>query len=276
MMALQEKLRASTEFVRSRLPSSPSVAVVLGSGLSDLFDTLPTTLSLPTSEIPHFPVGSVEGHKGMLLLLKLDGWDLLIFQGRTHFYEHRDTHAILYPVYLAESLGVRTLVVTNAAGGVNRAFRAGDIMIITDQINLTGLRPPWEEKRSASTSHLYSPTLIEEALAVASSVGVEVKTGVYAGVKGPSYETAAEVEMIRRMGGDAVGMSTVLEVGFASSHGIEVLGVSCISNLATGISLVKLSHPEVMEAANRVKKNLALLLTSTIADLLSRPSPARG
>ena len=276
MIALQEKLQASTEYVRSRLPSSPAVAAVLGSGLSDLFDTLPVAVSFPTSRIPHFPVGSVEGHKGMLLVLKLDGRDLLVFQGRTHFYEHRDTDAVLYPVYLAESLGVRTLVVTNAAGGVNRAFKAGDIMIITDQINLTGLRLTWEETRSGTRSQLYSPTLIDKTVTLASSVGVEVKTGVYVGVKGPSYETAAEVEMIRRMGGDAVGMSTVLEVEFASTRGIEVLGISCITNLATGISSARLSHHEVTEAANRVKKNLALLLTSTITDLLSRPSPERG
>jgi purine-nucleoside phosphorylase len=275
MNSLLEKVRTSAEFVRARLPSSPSTAIVLGSGLSDLFDSLPVIQSLTTASIPHYPLGSVEGHKGMLLLVKLGGESLLVFEGRTHFYEHRDTDAVLYPVHLMNSLGVRTLLVTNAAGGVNRAFKAGDIMIITDHINLTGISLAYEGFDSFKVkTPLYSRRMVDRACAVASQLGLDVKTGVYAGVKGPSYETGAEVEMIRRVGGDAVGMSTVLEVGLASSLGIEVLGVSCITNLATGISSNKLSHQEVTEVANKVRKDLALFLASTIAQFLADPPSA--
>ncbi len=271
MISTAEKVRASAEFVRSALPVSPTAAIVLGSGLGDIFDALPILASVPTATIPHFPVGSVQGHRGMLLLLALqEGKELLVFQGRTHFYEHRDVEALLYPVRLANSLGIRTLIVTNAAGGVNRGFKAGDIMIITDQINLTGLGYHFDHPQPATKgAGLYSHRLVERATLVASDVGVAVKTGVYAGVKGPSYETAAEVEMIRRIGGDAVGMSTVLEVGFASSLGIEVLGVSCITNLATGISSIRLSHEEVTEVAHRVKSNLTQFLIATISAILS-------
>jgi len=267
MTQLEDKLRSSVDFIRGQLVSSSEIGLVLGSGLGDLLDALPVEAMIATADIPHYPRPSTEGHKGRLLVLKAGERRLLVFQGRTHFYEHNDIDAVLYPVHVAQRLGLKTLVVTNAAGGVNRTFRAGDIMVIVDQINLTAIPFTEEGVSSNRNASPYSNRLIEKTLALSASVGIPVRTGVYAGVKGPSYETAGEVEMIRRLGGDAVGMSTVLEVSFASRIGIEVLGISCISNLATGVGSSKLSHQEVTEVGKQMKQTLGALLTMLISNL---------
>lgn len=264
MISLQDKITGSVEYLKARADLSPQIAVILGSGLGDYADSVQGLRSFSTADIPSYPRPSVEGHRGNVLFARLAGKEVLLFQGRIHYYEVGDLDAVLFPLHVAHGFGVRSLIITNAAGGINRKFSPGDLMVIRDQINLTGLRlllPPGVAGRPGSC---YSERLTNLALSVASELSLPLKQGVYAGLQGPSYETAAEIEMIRRIGGDAVGMSTVAEASFASSLGMEVLGLSCITNNATGIAQKKLDHSEVTEVANRVKKNFGHLLTSII------------
>jgi purine-nucleoside phosphorylase len=261
-----EHIRASVAWIRERMPGTPDVALVLGSGLGDYADGLPGRTSLPTADIPHYPVSTVEGHRGALVFAELGGKKLLAFQGRIHLYECNDLTMVLYPILVAAGLGVRALVVTNAAGGINRQFAPGDLMLITDQIDLMFERLP-AGVPSARHTRLYDETLTGRAEELARKRGIPVRRGVYAGVKGPSYETAAEVEMIHRLGGDAVGMSTVKEVLCASELGMTVLGISCITNKATGIGSAPLDHAEVRDVAGRVRRDFALLLTDIIQAL---------
>lgn len=259
-----KQIKESVAYVKDHARLSPTIGVILGSGLGDFVDELPDRTTISTSDIPHYPLSTVEGHKGKLVFALLGKKLILAFQGRTHFYESNTLDTVLYPVRLAHELGIKSLIVTNAAGGLNRTFRNGDLMILTDQINFTFQRVldlPARGERSAVT---YSADLIDKAERAAAANGIVVRKGVYVGLKGPSYETAAEVEMCARLGGDAVGMSTVFEASLASSLGMEVLGISCVTNLATGISPTKLNHAEVTEVGNRVKKTFARLLSSTI------------
>ncbi len=257
-------LEESVAYVRKYAKLSPSIGIILGSGLGDFVDELPESTSIATSDIPHYPVSTVEGHKGKLVFALLGKKPILAFQGRTHFYESNTLDTVLYPIRLAHQLGIKTLIVTNAAGGLNRTFSNGDLMILTDQINFTFQRVVNIPARKESSTRIYTSRLIDKAEQGAAENGIVVRKGVYVGLKGPSYETAAEVEMCARLGGDAVGMSTVFEASLASSLGMEVLGISCVTNLATGISPTKLNHAEVTEVGNRVKKTFARLVSSTI------------
>ncbi len=241
---------------------APRIAVILGSGLGDFADNLPNRTAISTSDIPHYPVSAVEGHKGCLAFATLNNKPILAFQGRLHFYESNSLDAVLYPIHVAQKLGIKNLIITNAAGGLNRTFLPGDLMIITDQLNMTLQRLPGFSTKNPAP--VYSPQLIAKAEEAARANAITVRKGVYVGLKGPSYETASEVEMFYRMGGDAVGMSTVFETSLAASFGMEILGISCVTNLGTGISSTKLSHGEVTEVGNRVKKTFAMLVSSTI------------
>jgi len=261
---LENFVRESSDFVKSRIKTAPRIGIILGSGLGDFVDGLPNTISIDTKDIPHYPQSTVEGHKGRLVFVLHSGKPLLAFQGRVHFYESNSVDTVLHPIHVAHALGVKTLIVTNAAGGINRSFSPGDLMLITDQINLTNETPRFNIDKRLSSSELYSKQLAHKTLNIAEAKGIALKSGVYVGLKGPSYETAAEIEMIRRIGGDAVGMSTVLEVSCATQLGMEVLGISCITNLGTGIGKDKLSHAEVTEVGNRVKKTFATLVSSVI------------
>jgi purine-nucleoside phosphorylase len=212
----------------------------------------------------------VEGHKGFLVFAAPENSaTVLSFQGRIHFYECNDLDAVLFPIRVAKELGVETLIVTNAAGGVNSDFLPGDLMMISDQINLTmeSISGHGASVRNDRAAVGYDAGLISFAGNIAATLGIPLRTGVYAGVKGPSYETAAEVQMVKRLGGDAVGMSTVLEVELASSLGLRVLGISCITNKATGIGSEPLSHEEVTIVAARVRERFALLLSSLLSSL---------
>lgn len=259
----QSNVDISVAYLREHITLKPEIALVLGSGLGDFADSVDGRTSIPSTDIPHYPRSTVEGHKGHLVFGIMKNKPLLAFQGRIHFYESNNLDTVLYPIRTAHALGVKTLIVTNAAGGVNRSFAPGDLMLITDQVNLT-----FESRRFGSSNgskiSFYDPTLGEKAREAAQQWNIALKQGVYVGVKGPSYETAAEVEMIRRIGGDAVGMSTIFEVALASSLGMRVLGISCITNLATGIGNQKLSHAEVTEVGNRVKTTFGNLLKSII------------
>lgn len=261
------QLTESIAFIRSKTALKPKIGIILGSGLGDFADNLKNQISIKTKIIPHYPASTIEGHKGNLVFGNLLGIPVVAFQGRVHFYETGSLKTILYPIYVASHLGVKILIITNAAGGINRQFTAGDLMLITDQINLTFMNPIGHLRLKTKNKHLYDRKLLQLAINAANENKIPIKQGVYCGVKGPSYETAAEIEMIRRLGGDAVGMSTVNEVSLAHALGIRLLGISCITNLATGILETKLSHDEVTQVADRVKSTFSVFLQGIIKNI---------
>ncbi len=270
-LPLEARLQHAADAIHRRLDRPPTVGLILGSGLGDFAESLPHRLEIPVAEIPYYPAVTVEGHRGRLVFADISSMPpvrAVLFQGRIHFYESNDLASVLFPIRIAHALGVRTLVVTNAAGGINRQFSPGDLMVITDHINLTGERTA-EYLPAMRQVHrpLYNRELTELVLRIAQETGIPVRRGVYAGMKGPSYETAAEVEMVHRAGGDAVGMSTVLEVHLAASLGMRVLGISCITNKATGIGTAPLSHAEVTEVAARVRERFRTLLSAVLSAL---------
>ncbi len=273
------QITAAAAAVKERMGKRPDqplaeVGVVLGSGLGHVGDTLLEHggQALDYGAIPHFPTSSVEGHKGRLVYAQHDGTDVLCMQGRVHFYEGYAPSAVVFPTRVLLALGVKKLILTNAAGGLQDGMRPGDLMLITDHLNLTGSNPlvgendPRLGPRFPDMSDTYAKTLQALALEVAQGHGLELKKGVYAGMLGPSYETPAEIHMVRTLGAGAVGMSTVFEAIAASHGGAEVLGISCITNLAAGISQEKLSHDEVKETAKQVEKSFAAL----VLDLFGR------
>lgn len=263
---IQSTVSAAVAAIQEHAPFQPEIAVVLGSGLGGFTESLSCNAVIQTESIPGYPRSTVEGHRGELVFCTASGRRLLAFRGRVHFYESGDVNALLFPIRVAAALGARILIITNAAGGVNRTFVPGDLMLISDHIDLTGETCP-EPGGSKTNGAPYDQQLVRIAENTANQIGVRVVRGVYAGVKGPSYETAAEIEMIHRIGGDAVGMSTVLEVALASSLGMRVLGISCITNKATGTSSAKLSHEEVTIVANQVREQFSRLLTHVIKAL---------
>jgi purine-nucleoside phosphorylase len=259
---------------RGALPLAP-VGVVLGSGLGAVADQVLAQggTAVDYGAIPHFPVSSVEGHKGRLVFGRVDGVPVLLMQGRVHRYEGYPASSVVFPVRVLHALGVRRLIVTNAAGGLGDGFAAGDLMLIEDHLNLTGDNPLVGRNdarfgpRFPDMSDAYTARLRGVALEVAAAQGLRLQRGVYAGLLGPSYETPAEIRMLRTLGAHAVGMSTVHEVIAASHLGVEVLGLSCITNLAAGISPVKLSHDEVKETATRVEQAFSRLVLGLLPRL---------
>jgi purine-nucleoside phosphorylase len=264
------RLDEAARAVAARAVARPRIAVVLGSGLGALAEDLAEPVVIPYSEIPHFPGSTAPGHAGKLLLGRLDGQDVIMLSGRAHLYEgHMAEHAV-FAVRLARILGAETLIVTNAAGAVNLSFSPGQLMLISDHINLTGQNPligPNDDRlgvRFPDMSEPYDSTLRSLARDVAQSLGLPIVEGVYLGLLGPSYETPAEVRMTRILGADAVGMSTVLEVIAANHMGMRVLGISCMTNMAAGILPQKLTEQEVIDTANRVREEFAALVRGVI------------
>lgn len=258
--------------IRTSMRLRPSVAVILGSGLGAISGLLSNPHIIETSELPHYPSPTVVGHRGRIVIGKCGRVPAAIFQGRIHFYETGSLEPVLFPIRLLHALGIRTLVITNAAGGLNESFHPADLMIITDQINATFRNPLLGRPIRVRHRPQYDPGLVRIMSETARERGIDVRQGIYCGLLGPSYETAAEVEMARRMGSDAVGMSTVNEVSLAVSFGMRVAGISCITNLSTGISEEKLSHDEVTQAAARATESLSRLL----AGFLNNIGPGRG
>ncbi|MEO0812144.1 MAG: purine-nucleoside phosphorylase, partial [Myxococcota bacterium] len=248
----------------------PSVAVVLGSGLGAFAAEVSDAVRIPYGEIPNFPVSSVTGHAGELVLGELKGVPVAVMSGRLHFYEGHSLAAVTLPTRVLGGLGAKKLLVTNAAGGVNPNFPPGTLMVITDHINLTGNNPlmgPNDDRlgpRFPDMSEPYSREGQEALRAAAAAVGVTVTEGVYCGVLGPSYETPAEVRMLQRLGGDAVGMSTVPEVIVANHAGMNVAGLSLITNAAAGLTEEKLSHADVKEQAGQSRDELVSLLIEAV------------
>lgn len=267
---LLDRLRESKRYVEDRVRPAARIAVVLGSGLGPFADELEEATVLDCREIPHYPISTVEGHAGRWVFGKVAGIDILAMQGRVHAYEGYSVAAVTYPIHLMAEIGIRDLIVTNAAGAVTARLQPGDLMLIVDHINLMydnpllGPNDPRLGPRFPDMSEPYSQELTAVAENVALDLGIPVEKGVMVASKGPNYETAAEVEMYRRLGGDAATMSTVPEVIVARYRGMKVLGISCITNLATGLSDRPLSHEEVVQVGRRVRQKFARLIAAVI------------
>lgn len=265
---LAAKVDALVAAVRARTSLAPDAGVILGSGLGSFADGLSDAVAIPYGELPGFPVSTVVGHKGRLVIGRLGGKVIAAMQGRVHGYEGWPAWQVAIGARLLCRLGVKGLVVTNAAGGIRRGMVAGELMRITDHLNLSGQNPLTGPNadglgpRFPDMSHAYSPALGALLHETADALGVKVTSGVYASLSGPSYETPAEIRMLATLGADAVGMSTVPEVIVASHMGVPVAGISCITNLAAGISDKPLSHEEVAETADRVRDRFGRLLAA--------------
>ncbi|MCK8824758.1 purine-nucleoside phosphorylase [Fuchsiella alkaliacetigena] len=267
------KVEESVDYLEAELAIKPEIALILGSGLGVLAEEIEEARQIPYQEIPNFPASTVEGHAGQLVCGELAGKEVVAMQGRFHYYEGYSLTEVTFPVRVMKLLGAEKLVVTNAAGGVNESFNVGDFMVIRDHINFMGTNPligSNEEEfgpRFPDMSTAYSQDLIELAEAVAQQQGIGVKKGVYLAVTGPSYETPAEVEFISRIGADAVGMSTVPEVIVANHMQMEVLGISCITNMAAGVLPKPLDHEEVIETTERVKPKFISLVKGVVKEI---------
>ena len=260
-------------FIASRVSVLPEIGIILGSGLGVLTDAMDGATVMLYEQIPHFPVPTVSGHAGELWIGEIAGKPTVLMKGRFHLYEGHSPATVAFPIRVMKAIGVRTLVVTNAAGAINDEFRPGDLMLIRDHINfmfrnpLIGPNDPELGPRFPDMSEPYSASLREIARQTAAELGIRLQEGVYCGMLGPTYETPAEIRMLRALGADAVGMSTVPEVIAARHAELQVLGISCISNMAAGITAQPLSHAEVIETAERVKKTFMKLITGVVAKL---------
>jgi purine-nucleoside phosphorylase len=283
-----EALDQAGDFIKMKLAGRPvpPIGVVLGSGLGGLASALEHAVAIPYSGIPHFPVSTVEGHAGRLVVGDLDGTSICALQGRFHLYEGYGAQEVVFPIRALARLGVKAFVITNAAGGINKAFHAGDLMLIGDHLNLSGQNPlagVHDDRlgpRFPDMSDAYADELRRLAREAAVEVGLELREGVYCVLSGPSYETPAEVRMLASLGADAVGMSTIPEVIACRQMGVRVLGISLISNLAAGISKVPLTHAEVIETGQRVANDFVRLIRATVPriarSLADGTKPARG
>lgn len=280
MTSYFEQVQEAAEALRGKLGGRhPAIGLILGSGLGDLADEVANAVSVDYDELPHFPVSTVEGHAGRFVAGTLEGKDVIVMQGRFHYYEGYPMRKIVFSVYVMKQLGVSALVVTNAAGGMNRSFRAGDLMLITDHINLTGDNPLIGDNdtnlgvRFPDMSAAYDKEYLALALKLATGVSgpegeaLRLMQGVYCGISGPTYMTPAELTMLARLGGDAVGMSTVGEVVAARHAGLRVLGISCITDMAIGEELEPLTHEQVVATANRTKPKFMKLVRSFVKEV---------
>jgi len=261
--------------IRARVKEEPHIAIVLGSGLGDFAEEFQDAVAIPYAEIPGFATSTAQGHAGRLVVGTVDDVPVAAMQGRVHFYEGYSLEEVTFPVRTFKLLGIKTLVLTNAAGGVDVQLSQGALMVINDHLNLMGanpLRGPNDDRfgpRFPDMTEVYSRELQELAVAEARAIGVDLRRGIYAALAGPSYETPAEIHMLRGFGADAVGMSTVPEAIVARHMSMQVLGISCITNMAAGISDQPINHDEVMEIGKRVHDTFASLLRRIIVTLPS-------
>ncbi len=258
-----EHIYKSFDYLKEEINEKPEVAIILGSGLGDVVNALSEKKTINYKDIPYFPTSSVVGHEGNLVFGKVNNLNVVIMQGRVHYYEGKGFDPVVYPLYVLKLLGVKKLIITNACGGINESFKPGDLMVITDFINLLGINPLIGDNnedfgpRFPDMSEPYNKELINKLKQVSDG---NLKEGVYAYFNGPTYETAAEIRAFKVMGADAVGMSTIPETIVGNYLGMEVLGISCITNMATGIAKEKHSHKEVLEVANKSSSKLAKLI----------------
>jgi len=272
-LSMYDRVDASAAMVRSRCSALPETAIVLGSGLGDFAGTLADAITMPYGDLPYWPASRVVGHEGQLVIGNVGGTRVAALSGRVHFYEGHDLGTIVFATRVMGRIGVRRLILTNAAGGINTGFAQGALMIIDDHINMLGSNPLIGMNddrfgtRFPDMSEVYSARLRRIADDAARAKGVPVSHGIYIAVHGPSYETPAEIRFFRTIGADAVGMSTVPEAIAARHMGIEVLGISCITNMAAGVLPQPLVHDEVMETARRVRGSFIALLEGIVERL---------
>ncbi len=265
-MNLSDRIQNAVAYLRTMTDSAPTLGLILGSGLGDFADTLEQKTVIPFSQIPDFPLATVPGHTGAFVFGRSHGKDVVCLQGRLHYYEGHSMQLLTLPVRIMARLGVKTLLLTNAAGGVNKDYRPGDLMLLSDHINYSGANPLIGQNlddfgpRFPDVSDLYSIDLRSRIKLAAVDAGIPLRQGVYMMFSGPNYETPAEIRMARILGADAVGMSTVPEALVAAQCGIRVVGISCITNMAAGVLPRKLNHEEVIETAARVKETFTALL----------------
>ncbi len=272
-----EQAEQAAAFVHSRTALVPQVALVLGSGLGAFADTLANSVRIPYAEIPHFPRPTAEGHAGNLVLGQVGSATVAAMQGRVHLYEGRSPRELVFPLRVLGKLGARAALLTNAAGGINSSYSQGCLVVLRDHINLQaanfliGANEPRFGPRFVDMTEAYYRPYQQIALEEGRRLGIEIHQGVYAAVSGPSYETPAEIHYLRTIGADLVGMSTVLEVIAARHMGIRCLAISCVTNLAAGISGQPLSHEEVMQTGERVREQFVALLEAVIPRMAQEP-----
>jgi len=273
-----DDFNTAADVIRARTRHQPTIGLILGSGLSSLADHVEDADVIPYAEIPHFPVSTVEGHPGRLVIGRLAGPTIMVMQGRVHYYEGYSLQQVTFPIRVMQVMGIKLLIITNAAGGVNPTFRAGDLMLIKDHLNLIGmaglspLRGPNDPSlgpRFLDMSKTYDRELRQLARDVARELGIELREGVYAGLAGPTFETPADIHFLRVAGADAVGMSTVPEAIVARHGGMRVLGISGISNVAIDDPDAEsvTSHEEVLEAGKTIAPRLARLIMGVLSRL---------
>jgi purine-nucleoside phosphorylase len=277
-----ERAAEAAAAVRARGGLRPRVAMILGSGLGDLADEIASPVAVPYAEIPHFPVSTVSGHAGQLVLGQLRGAPVAAMRGRVHFYEGYSLREVTFPVRVLRRLGAEILIVTNAAGGLNETFSTGDLMVLTDHLNIMGMAgqspligaaEPELGVRFLDMLSAYDAELRAMAVRVAEQDGFTLREGVYAMVGGPAFETMAEIRFLQRAGADAVGMSTIPEVIVARQAGMRVLGLSAITDMAVGAAAAhEISHADVLAAAERIKPRLAAVVRGVVAALAPGPS----
>lgn len=274
-MNLNQRINDAAQYIKARITEAPSIGLILGSGLGDFADGLENRVVIPFAEIPDFPQPTVEGHAGAFVIGSCQGKTVVALQGRIHYYEGHPQQVITIPVRVMALLGVKQIVLTNACGGVNLNFAPGDLMLISDHINYSGSNPLIGQNldqfgpRFPDLSNVYTKELRTKIMKVAEENGIALRQGVYVMYSGPNYETPAKIRMFRMMGADAVGMSTVPEAIVAAHCGMDVVGISCITNMAAGVLPQKLNHQEVVETAALVHDKFQKLLTLVI-DLLDR------
>ena len=267
---MYEKLEQSAKYIQSLRPTSPKIGVVLGSGLGAFVDKIENPKVVPYSEIPHFKNPNVEGHEGRLILGSVEGIEIAVLQGRIHAYEGHSMEEVVFSTRVLATLGIENLILTNAAGGINLEYNPGDIILIDDHINLTGKNPLIGPNKSElgprfpDMSNAYHPDIKKAFIESAKDMNSDLKSGVYAGLLGPTYETPSEIKMLRILGADMVGMSTVPETIAANHFGVKVGGLSCITNMAAGIKDETLKHEDIKEQALKVMSFFSTLLANAI------------
>lgn len=273
MKGLLEKIKEAKEYLIGRVDFQPEIGLILGSGLGDLADEIQNPIVVDYSHIPNFPISTVEGHAGQLIIGELEGKKVMAMKGRFHYYEGYSMEEVTFPVRVMQALGIKCLFVTNACGGLNPEMHAGALMVISDHINFMGSNPlmgknyPELGPRFPDMSRTYDPALVELAHSVGEKLGVKTFEGVYLAISGPNYFSKAELRMITRFGADTIGMSTVPEVIAATHGGLKVLGISCITDMAVPDSLESISHEQVMEMANQTKPKFIKLVKGILSEV---------
>ncbi len=265
-----QKIEEAVQWLQSKFTIKPQIGLVLGSGLGILGEAISDPIKIPFQEIPNFPVSTVKGHEGQVIVGHLEGKPILVMQGRVHFYEGYSMKQVVFPIRIMQLLGIKHLVITNASGGLHETHHPGDICLITDHINLMTDNPLHGQNddrlgpRFPDLSQAYHPELLAVAQKSAAQLGISVKEGVYAGISGPNYETMAEIHYIRRIGADLVGMSTVPEVIAARHGGLNILGISCITDAPLNPAAQGVSHEEVVAVANEAAPKIANLIKAVL------------